>query len=230
LPATDLPATDLPGRKLLGTCRLYLITPPAFDPVRFADQLGAALDAGDVACVQLRLKDADDAAIRRAAELLLKVTASRDVALVMNDRPDLAAATGCDGVHVGQEDAGYAAARAAVGPKAIVGVTCHASQHLAMEAGDQGADYVAFGAFFPTATKAAKSHATLDVLHWWSTIMTVPCVAIGGINAANCGTLVEAGADFIAVISAVWSHPDGPAAGVKAMNAAITEAAAKRPG
>jgi thiamine-phosphate pyrophosphorylase len=216
----------LTERKLLGTCRLYLVTPPAFDLPRFADLLAAALDAGDVGCVQLRLKDADDAAIKRAAERLLPVTASRDVALVMNDRPDLAAATGCDGVHIGQEDATYAQARAAVGPNAIVGVTCHASPHLAMEAGEQGADYAAFGAFFPTTSKDAKSHATLDILQWWSTIMTVPCVAIGGINAANCGPLVQAGADFLAVISAVWAHPDGPAAGVKAMNAAI--AAARR--
>ena len=215
-------------RKLLGSCRLYLITPPAFDPGAFADRLAAALDAGDVACVQLRLKDADDDAIRRAAELLLPVTAQRDVALVMNDRPDLAASTGCDGVHVGQQDADYARARAVVGPTATVGVTCHASPHLAMEAGEQGADYVAFGAFFPTQTKEAKSHATPDILRWWSTIMTVPCVAIGGITAGNCGALVEAGADFVAVISAVWAHPDGPAAGVKAMNAAIAAGAARR--
>jgi thiamine-phosphate pyrophosphorylase len=207
-----------------GSCRLYLITPPAFDPAPFADDLARALDAGDVACVQLRLKDAPDDAIRRAADKLLPVTSARDVALVMNDRPDLAAATGCDGVHVGQQDASYETARAAVGPNAIVGVTCHASAHLAMDAGDKGADYVAFGAFFPSATKAAKGAASVDVLREWSTIMTVPCVAIGGINAANCGALVEAGADFLAVIAAVWSHPDGPAAGVRAMNAAIAAA------
>jgi thiamine-phosphate pyrophosphorylase len=193
--------------------------------VRFADQLAAALDAGDVGCVQLRLKDADDDAIRRAVERLLPVTTQRDVALVLNDRPDLAAATGCDGVHVGQEDASYATARAAVGPRAIVGVTCHASAHLAMEAGEQGADYVAFGAFFPSATKAAKGQASPDLLRWWSGLMTVPCVAIGGIDAANCAPLVAAGADFLAVISAVWSHPGGPAAGVVAMNAAIAAAA-----
>ncbi|MEJ0067658.1 MAG: thiamine phosphate synthase [Pseudomonadota bacterium] len=220
-------ATDSTGRKPPGNCRLYLITPPAFDPVPFADQLAAALDAGDVGCVQLRLKEADDATVRRAVALLLPVTTSRDVALVLNDRPDLAAETGCDGVHVGQQDAGYGQARAAVGAKAIVGVTCHDSPHLAMEAGELGADYVAFGAFFPTTSKEAKSQASLDVLQWWSAIMTVPCVAIGGINPTNCGALVEAGADFLAVISAVWSHPDGPAGGVKAMNAAI--AAANQP-
>jgi thiamine-phosphate pyrophosphorylase len=210
--------------------RLYLITPPAIDPPVFADRLKAALDAGDVASLQLRLKDIPDDAICRAADMLRPVAQRSDVAFIMNDRPDLALKTGCDGVHVGQEDARYDAARAAVGPKAIVGVTCHASPHLAMEAAEQGADYVAFGAFYETASKAAKSHATLDILHWWSTIMTVPCVAIGGINAANCGALVEAGADFVAVIAAVWSHPDGPAAGVQAMNAAIDDAAARRSG
>jgi thiamine-phosphate pyrophosphorylase len=223
-----LPRPDSTERTPLDSCHLYLITPPAFDLARFADQLAAALDAGDVGCVQLRLKDADDDAIRRAAERLLKVTSSRDVALLMNDRPDLAAATGCDGVHIGQEDATYAKARAAVGTQAIVGVTCHASPHLAMEAAEQGADYVAFGAFFPSASKDASNRATLDVLQGWSTIMTVPCVAIGGITAENCGALVGAGADFVAVISAVWSHPDGPAAGVRAMNAAIAAGAAMR--
>ncbi len=152
------------------------------------------------------------------------MTTAREVALVLNDRPDLAAATGCDGAHVGQQDASYERARAALGPKAIVGVTCHASPHLAMEAAEQGADYVAFGAFFPSATKEAKHHASVDILRWWSAIMTVPCVAIGGITAANCGPLVEAGADFLAVIGAVWSHPDGPAGGVRALNAAIAAA------
>jgi thiamine-phosphate pyrophosphorylase len=224
-----LPKTTAGRRDGAAPCRLYLVTPPALELEPFADQLAAALDAGDVACVQLRLKDADDDAIKRAAERLLRVTMPRDVALVMNDRPDLAAATGCDGVHVGQEDASYAAARAAVGGGAIVGVTCHASPHLAMEAGEAGADYVAFGAFFPTTTKDAKTTADPDILHWWSSLMTVPCVAIGGITAENCGPLVEAGADFLAVVSAVWSHPGGAAAGVQAMNAAIARAAERKP-
>ena len=174
--------------------------------------------------MQLRLKDVPDVEIRRAIDRLMPVAHARDVAFVLNDRPDLAAAAGCDGVHVGQEDASYASARAALGPAAIVGVTCHASPHLAMEAAEQGADYVAFGAFFATTTKAAKGQASVDILHWWSTIMTVPCVAIGGITAANCGPLVAAGVDFLAVIAAVWSHPEGPGVGVRALNAAIEAA------
>jgi len=223
-----LTARDTGGaKKSAERCRLYLITPPALEPAAFADQLAAALDAGDVACVQLRLKDVDDDAVRRSIERLLPVTSARDVAFVLNDRPDLAAATGCDGVHVGQQDASYENARAALGADKIVGVTCHASAHLAMEAGEQGADYVAFGAFFPSGSKATTHHVGPEILQWWSSLMTVPCVAIGGITAANCAPLVEAGADFLAVIGAVWSHPEGPAAGVRAMNAAI--AAAPRP-
>jgi thiamine-phosphate pyrophosphorylase len=203
-------------------CRLYLITPATLDPAAFADTLASALDAGDVACVQLRLKDVDDDAVRRACDKLRPVAQSRDVAFILNDRPDLAAATGCDGVHVGQEDASYREARAALGADRIVGVTCHASTDLAFMAADAGADYVAFGAFFPTASKEAKTKATPEILRQWSEVTTVPCVAIGGITIENCGDLVEAGADFLAVISAVWGHAEGPAAAVKAFNSAIS--------
>ena len=205
-------------------CRLYLITPARIDPVPFADDLAAALDAGDVACVQLRLKDVDDDAVRRATEVLLPIAQAREVALIINDRPDLAAETGADGVHVGQQDADYQTARAAVGADGIVGVTCHDSRDLAMSAGDRGADYVAFGAFFPTATKEPKTRADLEILKWWSGLFVVPCVAIGGISVDNCGALVRAGADFVAVVSAVWDHPEGPAKAVAAFNEAIDKA------
>jgi thiamine-phosphate pyrophosphorylase len=196
--------------------RLYLITPPVLEPASFAEDLAKALDAGDVACVQLRLKGADDDTIRRAADALRPVAQSRDVAFLMNDRPDLALATGCDGVHIGQEDASYQEARKILGLGRIIGVTCHDSRHLAIDAAEAGADYVAFGAFFPTGTKPVKHRAEPEIIRWWSEIMTVPCVAIGGITAGNCRPLVEADADFIAVISAVWDHREGPAAGVRA--------------
>jgi thiamine-phosphate pyrophosphorylase len=209
------------GGASAGGCRLSLVTPPRLDPAAFRAPLAAALDAGDVACVQLRLKEADDDAVRRAIDVLRPVVQSRDVAFILNDRPDLAAATGCDGVHVGQEDASYAAARRAVGADAIVGVTCHASRHLAMEAGEAGADYVAFGAFFPTGTKDTIHRAEPEIVAWWAELFEIPCVAIGGITPANCGPLVAAGADFLAVVSAVWDHPDGPAAGVRAFGVAI---------
>ncbi len=199
-------------------CRLYLVTPPAFDPEAFKRELEAALGGGDVACLQLRLKGADDDAVRRAARALMPVCHAHDVAFILNDRPDLAAALGADGVHIGQEDADYASARAAMGSTGIVGVTCHDSKHLAYEAAEQGADYVAFGAFFPTATKEPKTRADVELLRDWSLSMTVPCVAIGGITVANCVPLVEAGADFLAVVSGVWSFPAGPAAAVAAFN------------
>lgn len=205
-------------------CRLYLVTPPALEPAAFAPLLAAALDAGDVACVQLRLKDLDDDALRRAIDLLRPVAQSRNVAFLINDRPDLAVELGCDGAHVGQSDMPAAAARKLLG-KLTMGVTCHDSRDLAMTAGEDGADYVAFGAFFPTGTKATSHRAEAELLAWWSELMEPPCVAIGGITAANCAPLVAAGADFLAVVGAVWLHPDGAGAGVRAMNAAISAAA-----
>jgi thiamine-phosphate pyrophosphorylase len=205
-------------------CRLYLITPAALEPDAFAGVLAGALDAGDVACVQLRLKDASDDAVRRAVEVLRPVAQSRDVAFLLNDRPDLAAETGCDGVHIGQDDIPYKQARACVGKDAIVGVTCHNSRHLAMVAAEQGADYVAFGAFFPTETKDPKAKADIETLEWWSSMMTVPCVAIGGITPDNCSALVAAGADFLAACASVWKHAQGPAAAVKAFNDTIERA------
>lgn len=206
------------------TCRLYLITPPRIEPASFAETLAIALDAGDVGCVQLRLKDIEKTEIARTAEVLAPIAQSRDVAFLMNDFPDIARETGCDGVHVGQEDASYEEARRIVGADCIVGVTCHASRHLAMEAADKGADYVAFGAFFATKTKDAKGNATPDILAAWSEMTTVPSVAIGGITPQNCAPLVQAGADFLAVVSAVWDHPKGPAAAVREFNKAIAAA------
>ncbi len=211
------------------TCRLYLVTPPAIDLAVFPDLLAAALDAGDVACLQIRLKDVPDATIRRAADAILPVAQARGVAVLMNDRPDLAIATGCDGAHVGQDDMSTREARRLLGER-MLGVSCHASRDLAFQAGADGADYVAFGAFFPTATKQAEGHATPEILAWWADIATLPAVAIGGITPANCAPLVRAGADFLAVIGAVWNHPEGPAEGVRAMNAAIRAAASGEEG
>ena len=208
-------------------CRLYLISPPRLDARRFADSLKRAFDGGDVACFQLRLKDVPDDDVLRAAEALMPLCVERGVAFIVNDRADLAKRADADGVHIGAEDGDYAAARAAVGRDKIVGVSCYDSRHLAIEAAEAGADYVAFGAFFPTATKEPRARATTDLLRWWSELMVVPCVAIGGITPENCGALVEAGADFLAVISAVWDHADGPEAAVRAFNDAIARAQEK---
>ncbi|MBP0493352.1 thiamine phosphate synthase [Roseomonas indoligenes] len=204
-------------------CRLYLITPPRIDLATFADDLARALDAGDVACLQLRLKEAPEDEVRRAIDTLRPVAQARDVAFLLNDNAELAARTGCDGAHLGQEDGDHARARQLL-KDGTLGITCHASRHLAMEAGELGADYVAFGAFFPTTTKDAQHHAEPEILEWWSSLFEIPSVAIGGITAENCAPLVRAGADFLAVVGAVWSHREGPAAGVRAMNAAIAAA------
>jgi thiamine-phosphate pyrophosphorylase len=200
-------------------CRLYLITPPKFEPRTFAEDLKRALDGGDVACLQLRMKDVSDHDILRAAEILMPIAQKRDVAFIVNDRPDIAHMIRADGVHVGQEDASYAEAREIMGRHAIVGVTCHNSRDLAFEAGEAGADYVAFGAFFPTQTKEPKTVADIELLHWWAETMTVPVVAIGGITVENAGPLVAAGADFIGVSAGAWNYAKGPQAAVKAFNA-----------
>ena len=205
-------------------CRLYLLTPPSLDLARFPDLLSAALDAGDVAAVQLRLKDVDDAAWRRAIDALRPVAQAREVAFLLNDRPELVRETGCDGAHVGQRDRPAREARALLGPDLMLGVTCHASRDLAIRAGEDGADYVAFGAFHPSPSKPTEHHADPEILRWWSELMELPCCAIGGITAGNCASLVRGGADFLAVIGAVWDHPDGPAAGVRALDAAIRAA------
>lgn len=204
---------------------LYLITPPALPDRRaFANTLARTLDAAfeaaaSVACVQLRLKEADgtpvpDDAVRAAAETVLPVTTSRDVAFLLNDRADLAKAVGADGVHLGQEDGSVAAARMLLGADKDIGVTCHDSRHLAMAAAEAGADYVAFGAFYPTGTKQTHHRPDPEILRAWSMMTTVPCVAIGGITPDNAMPLVAAGADYLAVSSAIWGAEDGPEAAI----------------
>lgn len=210
-------------------CRLYLITPPAIDdPAAFAEALEGALAAGDVAALQIRLKDASDAIVEAAVRALRPLAVARDVALILNDRPDLAARLDCDGVHIGQEDGPFETARRLVGETRIVGVTCHDSRDLAMTAAEAGADYVAFGAFFATQTKDAIHFPDPEILAVWQETMLIPCVAIGGITVANCRPLVAAGADFLAVSAGVWRHPAGPAAAVAAFNAEIGEGLKER--
>ena len=208
--------------------RLYLVSPPAIDLPRFAEQLKAALGAGDVGAFQLRLKDVDDATILKAAETLAPICREHKTAFIMNDSAKLAVASGADGVHIGQDDGSIKEARKIVGNDVVIGVSCHDSRHLAMDAGEQGADYVAFGAFYPTTSKNPESlkrwgTPTPDILEWWQSYMVLPCVAIGGMKPSNCEPLVRAGADFIAVIQAVWNSEDGVAKAVVAFNAAIDQ-------
>ncbi len=210
-------------------CRLYLITPPRLDHLAvFSDVLAETLNAGDVAALQIRLKDVSDEVISAVVAALTPVAQAHGVAVILNDRPDLAARLGCDGVHVGQSDMSCREARRLMGPDRMVGVTCHDSRHLAMEAAEAGADYVAFGAFFPTTTKDAPTRADPEVLRIWQEIMEIPCVAIGGIAVDNAAGLAAAGADFLAVSAGVWAHPQGPAAAVRGLNLAIAEGLAQR--
>ncbi len=201
-------------------CQLYLISPLDVGG-HFPDRLRAALAAGPVAAFQFRVKGMDQHEAARLAAPLQDICSDHDVAFIVNDSVALTKRLKADGVHLGQGDGDAAEARAVLGPDAQIGVTCHNSRHLAMQAGEAGANYVAFGAFFPSSTKATEHRAEPDLLSWWQGLFELPCVAIGGITPANAGELVKAGADFLAVSGAVWQHPDGPAAGVQAMLAAM---------
>ena len=203
-PASHLRTMSRPG------CQLYLITPSRIDDLdAFSLKLEEALDAGPVAAFQIRLKPASDDAIMEVVRRLAPVAQARGVAVILNDRPDLAATLGCDGVHVGQEDASVASARRIMGQSAMIGATCHDSRHLAMEAAEQGADYVAFGAFYPTETKETVHRPDPDILTIWQETMETPSVAIGGITVENAAPLIAAGADFLAVSAGVWAYPQG---------------------
>ena len=202
----------------MSTCQLYLISPLDVGGA-FPDRLARALDAGPVAAFQFRVKDIDEHEAARLAEPLQRICADRGVAFIVNDSISLAKRIGADGVHLGQNDGDVREARETLGREAQIGVTCHASRHLALDAGEAGADYVAFGAFFPSGTKDTEHRAELELLEWWQEYIEIPCVAIGGITPENCGPLVEAGADFLAVSGAVWNGDE--AAAVRAFAEAL---------
>ena len=200
-------------------CKLYLISPQEVGGA-FPDRLRAALGGGPVAAFQLRVKDVDDHALARLAEPLQAICADHDVAFIVNDSMRLAKRLGADGVHLGQSDDDPREARDLLGPEAQIGRTCHDSRHLAMEAGEVGCDYVAFGAFYPTTTKPSHYRPDPQLLAWWSAIAEIPSVAIGGITPVNAAPLVAAGADFVAVCQAVWGAGD-PGAAVAAFGRAL---------
>ncbi len=197
-------------------CRLYLISPQEVGGP-FPDRLKAALEPGLATAFQLRVKDVEEHELARLAEPLQRICADAEVAFIVNDSASLAKRLGADGVHLGQSDGDIRDARALLGPAAQIGKTCHDSRHLAMDAGEAGADYVAFGAFYPTTTKPSDYRPDPTILTWWSTLFEIPCVAIGGITPENGEPLVKAGADFLAVCQAVWSKGD-PAAAVRAFS------------
>ena len=214
-------------------CQLYLISPPSVALDGFAVALEEALSVGGVGAFQLRLKDTDTATIEAAITRLMPICHAHEVAFILNDDAALAKQHGCDGVHIGQDDMALEDARALLGEDAIIGVSCHDSRHMAMEAGEGSADYVAFGAFYPTKSKSAEKLARYgtpqaELLEWWQTNTLVPCVAIGGMTPENCEPLVVAGADFIAAITAIWEHAQGPAKAVEAFNSALLRGVAQR--
>jgi thiamine-phosphate pyrophosphorylase len=224
IPDEDIPDDELdldPGfadrfeRDQRPPCQLYLISPPSID-AGFSERLVRAVDAGPVAAFQLRVKGVNEHELARLAEPIQRICADHDVAFIVNDSISLAKRLGADGVHLGQDDGDPREARAVLGPDAQIGVTCHDSRHMAMEAGEAGADYVAFGSFFPTTTKEVRHHPDPSILGWWTTLFELPCVAIGGITPANATPLIEAGADFLAVCGAVWNDPAGEAAAIEA--------------
>lgn len=190
--------------------QLYLISPPEVGGV-FSNRLARALDAGPVSAFQFRVKGLDDHAAALLAEPLQRICSERDVAFIINDSISLAKRLGADGVHLGQSDGSVAEARERLGREVQIGVTCNASRDLAMEAGEAGADYVAFGAFHPSTTKEVEHTADVEILDWWQSYFELPCVAIGGITPANCRALGDAGADFVAVSGAVWNGDESTA-------------------
>lgn len=206
----------------MNPCELYLLTPSFLDPLKFKPLLIEALEVGRVAAVQLRLKNVSDNEIRKAINILQPAVQDRNIAFILNDRPDLAKECGCDGAHIDMKDTPIELARAQLGDDLQLGVSCYDSRDMAMKAGEKGADYITFG--FPSSSKDTDIRASINLISWWSEIMEIPVVATGGITAENCKPFVKAGADFLSVIDAVWNHTEGPAQGVKSILKAIHEA------
>ena len=221
---TEFDPIEFPPRPRREPANLYLISPQEVGG-SFPDRLKAALEPGLAAAFQLRVKDAGEHELARLAEPLQRICADAKVAFIVNDSMSLAKRLGADGVHLGQQDGDIREARALLGPGAQIGKTCHDSRHLAMEAGEAGADYVAFGAFYPTATKPSNYRPEPSILSWWSTLFEIPAVAIGGITSENAKPLVDAGADFLAVCQAVWGKDD-PAGAVQAFGKVLSGSSA----
>ncbi|MSO71001.1 MAG: thiamine phosphate synthase [Alphaproteobacteria bacterium] len=200
-------------------CQLILVTPERFDPVAFLPALEQALDAGLVACLELRLSGLSDAQARAAIDLLRPPAQRRSVAVLLAGQAGLAAETGCDGAHLDPAAMSYQDARRVLGPGGILGIAAGISRHLALDAAEAGADFVSFGPYYPDNEAQAAGR---DLLRWWQEVIEVPCVAQGGITPANAGMLVAAGADFIACARGVWDHADGPTVAVGALTSLLT--------
>ena len=201
--------------------KLYVISPPNINVNEFIFSLDDVLNTGLVSCFQLRLKNVKDEDIIESSKALKPICNKYHVPFILNDRLDLVNKVEADGVHLGEDDDSILEARKLLGPKAIIGASCYNSKHLAMKAAEEGADYVAFGAFFATITKDPKTKADINIIKDWTLISNIPCVAIGGINSSNCKELVDAGADFIAVVGSIWNKNDDPKSAVNKFNSII---------
>lgn len=222
-------------------CQLYLISPEGLDAAAFASKLEAALAAvpGRVGAFQLRLPDADDATITAAAKMLQPICAEHGVAFFLSDVVSLVAPLRADGIHLEKSRKTIGEVRQMVGEDVVIGVSCGDSRDRAMQVGNDGADYVSFqvvhcakpaGFASPEPAERRPSEnqeifrGQLENLRWWQMFFVLPCVAAGGVTLENAAELVAAGADFLALRGAVWEHPVGPGAAVKAFDAIITQA------
>jgi thiamine-phosphate pyrophosphorylase len=196
-------------------CRLFLISPPRLVAATFADRLDAALAIGEVAGFLLRLEASERSSLNEAAARLRPVCAARAVAFLIQAEVERALELAADGVHLVDVRAA-AAARATLGTERLLGVSCGASRHLAMVAGEAGADYIAFAD--PGRPPDAE---IIELIRWWSDLFVLPCLVESDNDAGPCGQLARAGADFVGVSRAVWEHPDGAAEGITAMRLAI---------
>ncbi|MCI4664421.1 MAG: thiamine phosphate synthase [Neomegalonema sp.] len=209
------------------TPRLYLNTPLIFEPKPFADELAHALDAGDVACVRLRLKGASADELRFAIDALAPICHSRDTALILADHWRLAKEMGLDGVHLEENRTAVREARAELGPDAIVGASCGASRDAGMRAGEVDASYVSFGPIVADPALEAGDIAPLELFAWWQQMIEIPVVAEGGVTPEAAEKLAPY-ADFIAASKEVWKYEDGPAAAVRRYLEAISRGLEER--
>ncbi len=208
--------------------KLYLISPPRFELSDFRKELELAFKGGEIPVFQLRMKSeskegaltepADNNEIKKAVRELKGLCNDNNCLFILNDEVSLAAELNCDGVHVGVDDMSVVDARKIMGEGKFIGASCYASVDKAFTAGEQGTDYVAFGVFYDTQTKAAKGRAKPELIEFWSKYTVLPSVAIGGIKINNAKPIIDAGADFIAVVTGVWDHEKGADSAVKEFN------------
>ena len=190
--------------------KIYLITPPKIDEKLFFASLENVLSTKIVSCLQIRLKNVEDKNIIEICKIVRPICDNYKIPLIINDRLDLVKKCDADGVHLGQDDGSIKDARKYLGSNFIIGASCYNSKHIAMKAAENGADYVAFGAFFESKTKIPKVQVKTNIIEDWNFISNIPCVAIGGITPTNCKDLIKAGADHLAVIGSIWNSDKSP--------------------